>query len=332
MPPENDVKARDRMREVGLNPNRWNNRVIVAEALSRGIEVHQGAHPRRVLLKLNGQEHFWQQGYTSLNTVLARRCVHLKDVSSRLLRSRGVNAPENNLFSSSDPDRAWAWATSIAPVVVKPLNGRQGTDIYTNINSHESLTEVFGHLASKYDELLVEKFQRGSDYRVLVVNGKFVAATNRIAAHVIGDGKHNISNLIDSRNASRPKNHKKILKDDISQFYLNERGLSYEDVPGAGELVVLRGAANRSAGGDVIDATDELSPSEKRMAEQAVRSIPGLNSAGLDILLPRGEGDSPACVIELNSSPNISPHHFPARGQRRDAASAVIDAMFPETA
>lgn len=324
--------AHKHMLKIGLNPNRWNNKVIVAEALARDIEVIKGNHSRRVVLRLDAQEHFWQQGYTSLNTLLARRCVHLKDVSNRLLRSRDVSSPENALFKSDEPERAWAWADDIAPVVVKPLNGRQGTDIYTNIDSSESLKQVFKELAPRYPDLLVEQFRRGSDYRVLVVGGRFIAATNRIAAHIVGDGESSVTELVESKNENRPKLHKKIKLDEISRFYLSEQNISFEHVPDAGKIVTLRGAANRSAGGDVIDASDALTPKEKRMAEAAVRAIPGLNSAGLDILLPRKAGDDPACVIELNSSPNIAPHHFPSEGSPRDAASAVLDAMFPQTA
>jgi cyanophycin synthetase len=43
--------------------------------------------------------------------------------------------------------------------------------------------------ASKTRNVIVERYYRGSDHRILVINGKVAAVAERIPAHVVGDGR-----------------------------------------------------------------------------------------------------------------------------------------------
>ena len=61
--------------------------------------------------------------------------------------------------------------------------------------------------------VVVESFITGKDYRILVVNNQVVAVAERVPAHVVGDGKHTVQELIDITNCDprRGVGHEKIL-------------------------------------------------------------------------------------------------------------------------
>lgn len=317
------------MQQIGLRSNIYNNMVIAAEAFDRGIDVStSGNRGTRINMEHEGRRHFWRLGTNSLNHRLAIRCADMKEIASRLLRSASVAAPENTIFCADDKKRAWAWAESVVPVVVKPADGMQGVDVYVDISDWETFSAAFDRVAQSNSEVLVERFHPGQDHRVLVVNNQVVAATRRIAANVTGDGTSTIGELIEVKNQTRRRIHKKLVVDDIVIDYLSQRAQTIDTVPARGEFVQLRGTANLHTGGDAMDATDLLTAEQIRLAEDASRAIPGLRVAGFDMLIAdTGEG----AILEVNSNPMISMHHFPAIGEPRDAASAVLNAMFPAT-
>lgn len=324
--------ARKHMRDIGIKAPYWNNMVIVAEALDRGIDVSTIRSGRRMVLKHGGKKHFWLLGRSSLNTKLAIKCTELKEVTSSLLRSAGVDAPENAVFGAEDAKRAWRWAEALLPVVVKPNDGLMGRDVHVDIRTWSSFQRAFNRVAATGATVLVERFDRGRDHRVLVVDGKVVAATHRTPANVVGDGSSTVEELVAVKNADRGVVHKKLVLDGTAAEHLQRQNLAFGSVIPEGERVLLRGNANLSTGGDVVDATDSLTGYEIDHIEKAASALPDLRVGGFDVLLPREPGDGSPTIIEVNSNPMISGHHFPWVGQSRDAAGAILNVMFPITA
>ncbi|NED97156.1 hypothetical protein G1H11_17800 [Phytoactinopolyspora alkaliphila] len=270
-----------------------------------------------------------------MNTRLAVRCSRQKEITSRLLRARGVPAPENTYFHGDDLDRAWAWAEPVLPVVVKPHNGSQGDAVYVNITERAAFDRAFVAVAQRFGGVLIEVFCRGVEHRVTTVDGEIVAVTKRVPAHVVGDGHATVETLVDRKNelrkSSRNRIHKMLTLDDTSVAHLAESGLSPTSVPEAGQQVFLRGTSNISSGGDAMDATDELQPDEAEVVRLATRALPGVRLAGFDVLLPRDDGHDGVCILETNLAPMISMHHFPWHGKPREPAARILDAMFPLT-
>ena len=93
---------------------------------------------------------------------------------------------------------------------------------------------------------IVERFITGFDFRVLVINYKFVAAALRTPAAVTGDGSSSIQELVDITNADprRGYGHEKVLTqitiDQFTQKMLDEKGYTLSTVPAQGELVLLK--------------------------------------------------------------------------------------------
>src|SRR3546814_9972857 len=61
--------------------------------------------------------------------------------------------------------------------------------------------------------VVVERHLSGHDHRMLVVGGKVVAVAQRVPAQVIGDGYHNVADLIDivNQDERRGEGHEKVL-------------------------------------------------------------------------------------------------------------------------
>ncbi len=188
--------------------------------------------------------------------------------------------------------------------------------------------------------VIIEECFQGRDYRVLVVGGKLVAASERVPAHVVGDGTHTVAELVEIANQDprRGDGHDqpltKIEIDEAAVTHLARSGLVPDAVPADGEPVFLRATANLSTGGTARDVTAEVHPATARMCERAARVI-GLDVCGLDLVIPdigrplppRGAG-----VIEVNAAPGLRMHHHPSEGKPRDAGGAIVDMLFPRGA
>lgn len=307
------------------------NSLIADRAMARNIELSPDGQ-QRLTMDVAGTTRWFNGAKSNLNTALARRCALHKDVTSRMLRSYKLNAPENAVFSPGESERAWAWAQPILPLVVKPNSGGSGEAVYLDIKDKESFDAAFEAVSQVAREVLVEQFLQGEEHRVLMVYGKVAAAARRMPAHVIGDGRSSVATLIEAKNRERVRSenptHFELLADEVTVLELRRQELSLGSVVDEGAYVWLRSNSNVHSGGDGVDATDELLPAEIEMAERSMRAIPGLRLAGLDMLLPRnGKGTEPY-ILEINSSPQISGHHFPWYGQERDVAGLLLDSMF----
>jgi cyanophycin synthetase len=185
--------------------------------------------------------------------------------------------------------------------------------------------------------VVVETFLRGSDYRCLVIGGVLRAVAERVPAHVTGDGKHPVAELIELTNADprRGIGHEKVLTrikvDDEAVAYAREQGFALADVPPDGERVYLKRTGNMSTGGISIDRTEEIHPDNAEIAELAARVV-GLDIAGIDFICPDISvpvRDTGGGIVEVNAAPGFRMHTHPTEGEAQYVAKPVIDLLFP---
>lgn len=184
---------------------------------------------------------------------------------------------------------------------------------------------------SRWCPVLIEKHFDGNDFRAFVIGDNIVSVTQRKAANVIGDGVATVRELIDRKNAIRAENAS--LYDCLIPVRLESldllagAGLTMSHVPASGETVVLRSASNLSAGGDSVDVTEVAHPGFIDVAIRAVRAIPGMPYAGVDLITPDITAAPTATnhiVSEIEYSPCPTVAHFPLFGTPRDMAGAVL--------
>jgi cyanophycin synthetase len=183
---------------------------------------------------------------------------------------------------------------------------------------------------------LVERFLPGHDFRLLIVGDKLVAAARRDPPHVVGDGMHNIRELVEQVNSDprRGSGHAtsltKIRFDDIALACLANKGLHAESVPDQGQRVSLRHNANLSTGGTATDVTDDVHPAVAERAIAAAQMV-GLDICGVDMVcnsIHHPLEESGGGVVEVNAAPGLRMHISPSFGKGRAVGEAIISSMF----
>ncbi|TAF54997.1 MAG: cyanophycin synthetase, partial [Sphingobacteriia bacterium] len=224
------------------------------------------------------------------------------------------------------------------PLVIKPIDGNHGKGNTTNITTWEQALSAFENAKQYGRTVIVEKFITGFDFRILVINYKFICAALRTPAAVTGDGQKNIQALIDETNLDprRGYGHEKVLTqitvDHSTLKMLEDKGYTLETVPAKGELVLLKTTANLSTGGTSTDVTDEVHPANVVMCERIAKII-GLDICGIDIMardLRTPVSENGGAILEVNAAPGFRMHIDPAEGLGRNVAEPVIDMLFPD--
>ncbi|MBV8199934.1 MAG: cyanophycin synthetase [Acidobacteria bacterium] len=223
------------------------------------------------------------------------------------------------------------------PVVVKPLDGNHGKGVSTGLRTAEQVRAAFEKAADYGGAVLVESFQEGNDYRLLVVNGKLLAVAQRVPGHVVGDGRHTLAQLVEivNQDPRRGVGHEKVLTrldlDHQAERLIAEAGLTADSVLPAGQVFYLRSTGNLSTGGTSIDKTDVIHYDNRIMAERGVRAL-GLDVGGVDFISPdvtRSHKEVGGAIVEINAAPGFRMHTAPTEGTPRDVAGPVIDMLFP---
>jgi len=224
------------------------------------------------------------------------------------------------------------------PVVVKPLDGNHGKGVSIGLRTAEQVRTAYEKAADYSSTVIVETFQEGNDYRLLVVNGRLLAVAQRLPGHVVGDGRHTLAELVEivNQDPRRGVGHEKVLTrlelDDQALRLIADAGLTPESVPGEGEVFYLRSTGNLSTGGTSIDKTDAIHYDNRIMAERGVRAL-GLDVGGVDFIAPdisRSYKEAGGAIVEINAAPGFRMHTAPTEGTPRDVAGPVIDMLFPQ--
>lgn len=310
---------------------------IVDEAVKRGIpfirlnkqslvQLGYGVHQKRIRATIAS---------TTGNIAVDIACD--KEETKALLEAAEIPVPRGTVIRSEaglkDAVDKYGY-----PLVIKPIDGNHGKGNTTNITTWEQAVKAL-EAAQKYGRsVIVERFITGFDFRILVINYKFICAALRTPASVVGNGVNTIQWLIDATNKDprRGYGHEKVLTqitiDQFTQKMLDEKGYTLETVPAKGELVLLKPTANLSTGGTSTDVTDEVHPANIFMCERIAKII-GLDICGIDIMasdLRTPVSENGGAILEVNAAPGFRMHIEPAEGLPRNVAEPVIDMLFPK--
>ena len=331
---ENDIRQMRELREsVRFGPSTGS---IIDEAIARDIPFIRLNSQSLVQLGYGKNQVRFRATMTDRTSSIAVDLASNKDETKRLLKDAAIPVAKGVCISSPD-DLEDAVKSVGFPLVFKPLDGNHGKGASINVKTLEEAKEAFEH-AKKYSrKIIIEKFITGYDFRVLVINNRFIAAALREPAHVIGDGKLNIQELIDKENLDprRGYGHENVLteisidRETLDQLF--KKGYNLETVLKKDELCYLKGTANLSTGGTSTDVTDIVHPHNIIICERISRVI-GLDICGIDIMafnLSEPLEKIGGVVLEVNAAPGFRMHLAPAKGLPRNVAAPVIDMLYP---
>jgi cyanophycin synthetase len=301
-------------------------RIPAIRMLANGnlVQLGYGARSRRI----------WT-AETDRTSAIAETISRDKDLTKTLLAFCGVPVPEGRMVDSAAD--AWDAAEDIGvPVVVKPYDGNHGRGVFTNLMTQAEVEAAYAAAIDEGSGVIVERFIRGSEHRLLVVGGKLVAAARGETAAVIGDGTSTINELIDRQINSDPRRgaaeefplDEIILADNpVALHEVARQGFAPDSVPAAGrEVLVVR------TGNHTSDITELVHPSVAETVSLAARVV-GLDIAGVDLVcedISRPLDEQRGAIVEVNAGPGLLMHLKPADGVARPVGRAIVDHLFPD--
>ena len=312
---------------------------IVEEAENRGIpwirlnkyslvQLGYGAHQKRI-----------QATVTSETSSIGVELACDKEDTKFLLEKAEIEVPRGEIIRRESSLKESCDYVGF-PLVIKPVDGNHGRGITVDIQNYDDALIAFRQAkeSSKRGAIIVEKYITGSDYRLLVINNKLVAGALRSPAHVIGDGKSTVQELIDIVNSDprRGYGHENILTqitvNELTKTILKDKNYFLDTVIEKGEVLVLKDTANLSTGGTAEDITDIIHPANVSMAER-ISKIIDLDICGIDIMttdISKPLSETGGAVLEVNAGPGFRMHLAPTKGLPRNVAAPVIDKLFPK--
>ncbi len=309
---------------------------IVEEAEKRDIPFIRLNDQSLVQLGYGVNQQRIQATTTDKTNMIAVDIAGDKDATKKLLGEMGVPVPQG--YRIRDEEELERVVDRIGfPVVVKPLDANHGRGATIGIETPEEAVVAFHKAKDHSRYVIVEKSLTGADFRALVVNNKLVAVAERTPAHIKGDGKSTIRQLIDKTNADprRGYGHENVLTqidvDAQTERLLKAKEYTLETVLKKDEILYLKTTANISTGGTAIDRTDEVHPENVFLFERIAQII-GLDIAGVDVVAPNVSEpltENGGGIIEVNAAPGFRMHLAPSEGIGRNVAEYVIDMLFP---
>ena len=326
------AQLRDLDENVRLGPSTGS---IVDAAAARGIPHSRMTEGSMVRFGWGSKQRRIQAAEMDCTSAISEAIAQDKELTKKLLAAAGVPVPMGRAVS--DAQDAWKAACEIGlPVVVKPKDGNQGKGVTVNITTQEQLVAAYAVATEFRDDVLVERYMPGNDFRLLVVGDQMVAAARRDPPKVVGDGTHTIKELVDQVNLDprRGSGHStsltKIRFDDIAHACLASQGFTADSIPAQGQRVNLRNNANLSTGGSATDVTDDVHPEVAARAVAAAHMV-GLDICGVDVVcdsILRPIEEQGGGVVEVNAAPGLRMHLAPSFGKGRDVGKAIISSMF----
>ena len=320
--------------DVRLGPSTG---AIVNAAVARNIPYRRLTEGSLVVFGWGSRQRRIQAAEIDVTSAISEAIAQDKELTKKLLHAAGVPVPLGR--SVSNVEDAWAAAQEVGlPVVVKPQDGNQGKGVTVNITTREQLEAAYQAATEFRDDIMVERFLPGNDFRLLVIGNKLIAAARRDPPQVVGDGKSTVRALVEQVNKDprRGSGHStsltKIKFDDIALATLAKQGYNAESVPPKGQRVVLRNNANLSTGGAATDVTDDVHPEVAARAVEAAQMV-GLDICGVDLVCDsvlKPIEDQNGGIVEVNAAPGLRMHLSPSFGKGRAVGEAIIDAMFDE--
>lgn len=298
-------------------------RIIADEAMRRGIWVEVlDAEAGEMRLSHGGRTVITRESLSEFTSAVAMARCDDKRLTRRLVAEAGIAVPKGRLATFDEQDHAFL--EEVGDVVVKPTRGEQGKGITVGISSAEELDAALARAREEHPHVLIEQRAPGDDLRLVVIDGKVVAAALRRPAEVVGTGHHSIRELIEAqsrRRAAATGGESRIPIDAVTESTVAEAGWSFDDVLPEGQRLRVRRTANLHQGGTIHDVTAKVNPHLCEVAVKSAEAI-GIPVTGIDLLVPDVTGQD-YVFIEANERPGLANH------EPQPTAKAFVDFLFP---
>ncbi len=326
------AKLNDMVDRLCLGPS---TACIVDAATDRAIPSIRLTEGNLVQLGYGARQHRIWTAETDQTSAIAETISRDKDLTKTLLQACGVPVPEGRIVDS--PEDAWQAAEDIGlPVVVKPSDGNHGRGVSTELMTREEVLTAYALADEQGSEVIVERFIRGNEHRLLVVGGRLAAAARGELVYLVADGLSTVSTLIAEQINTDPRRGAgedfplslvELDQNAAAQFEIARQGYTADSIPPAGVQILIQRTGNV-----VDDVTDLVHPEVASLVALAARII-GLDIAGVDLVaedISRPLAGQGGAIVEINAGPGLLMHLKPASGHARPVGLAIVDSLFSE--
>lgn len=258
------------------------------------------------------------------STTIAKR----KSLTNQVLESFNIPVPKQVPLHTKED--AIKFFEQYKNIVIKPTQQLGGIGITLLPETKREVTKAykiaFAKSKAKGDvKVLGEEFLEGENYRFLVAGDNVVGMVRRKAAHVVGDGEHNIKELIDISNKKRKeKLLKPIIIDNEVKLRLKHLNINLKYKPQKNEEILLRYSCNLTVGGTTEECSQEVDPYYKELAIEAVKAI-GTRFGGVDIITPDISKPTKCGINEINYNPGLRVHYMVDKGEAVKVAVPIME-------
>lgn len=304
-------------------------RIMYEEAVKMGITCTTFGDGETILMEYQDKSWYTRGSRTSYLSSVGKSIADYKPLTKKVLAH--FNMPTAKFAVVSEESELENLKELAFPLVLKPVDDRHGRGVVVGIKTAEEAKAAFLNLGKK---ALFEEMLQGIEYRVVCINFKFVAAAFRKPAHVVGDGEHTITQLVEEKNkhpwrgAGHENNLSFIVIDEMVEKYLAEQNYTADSIPPKDTEVKLRKTANLSTGGEAWDVTAQVCEENRQLFEKIAKAC-DLTAIGIDIMCQSLEEpivtQEKAGVIEVNASPGLRMHHYPLKGNPTNVAKIILE-------
>lgn len=312
--------------------------LIIKEVKRRGWSM-QGVGTDDYFLKIIHPDGRWEMVRGSMpmrTSALGNIICQHKHLTMDFVQSYGYRVP---VFQIADNESAaLSFLEQYGKIVLKPADGQRTEGVTVGITEASAARQAFAYALqnSRHKRVIAQQHLDGRLYRLVVINGKLVAAAWRTAATVAGDGNQTVEQLIAQTNRD-PRRGKgidtplKTIDPTAAAEFLGQERL--QTVPAPGERVVVSAIDSISAGGEAINVTDQVHDDwryfTETIAAQAGLFISGYDVICEDISQPLQNDFVP--LLEINSAPGMKLHEYPTGGgEPIHLAPILLDELFPQ--
>ncbi len=263
--------------------------------------------------------------YNALTDRVGAVTFHLaqdKFLANKFLAQNNLPVPRQIKYTTKPA--AQEFLKQVKKIVVKPCREWGGRGVSVAIRTPEELERALRRAGVFSEDIILEEFIAGIDFRIIVVDGHFAAAIERRPATVIGNGRDTIRSLI--KQANERMRHIdpscRIPLDMETERNLEHFNLTFETVPPARQRVQVRLTTNYHTGGVVLDVTETV-PANLVETAKKIAAMYGIPVMGIDFLASRS--GKRFHIVELSPDLAISP----PEGAR--VVEFFLDFLFPET-
>lgn len=258
-----------------------------------------------------------------------------KHISKIILEGCGVATPQHFLIElEADTSIAEQLADmEIGPAYVcKPLYGTDGHAVGMHKLDVADMEMHIDAYRDTYQYWMVEEQIAGEDLRIQVIGGKIAAACRRLPAYVVGDGEHNLEELLALYNEAiaqtNPNNRLDL--DGDSRRLMREQEVYLDTIIDTDRKIQLKYISNMGQGGIAVDVSEELHPAYQDLVDQVANAF-GFRTFALDGIVPDSsqhpsEGFK---ALEVNAKAQWMHHTF-SQVRTHNIPELILRDLFPE--